>query len=62
MGGNADGHAGAILASARPGHRDNNGGRQPPPPTVPSMQHAVDVGDPQRIAQEYNAVQEGGRA
>ena len=35
--GQLDGHAGALLEPACTGHRGDNGGGQPPPPTVTSV-------------------------
>ena len=57
-----DAHAGALLASARPGHSVNTGGGQPPLPTVPYVHHYGAVVVPKRIAQVHSAVQEGGGA
>ena len=38
--GDADGNEGTIPTPACQGHRDCTGGWQPPPPTVPLVQHA----------------------
>ena len=55
----AYGHAGALLASAHLVHYGATGGGQPPPPTLPSVQHAGAVVVPKLIAQSHRAVQEG---
>ena len=53
---------GALLSSARLGHRGNNIVRQPPAPMVPPVQHDGDVEVPKWISQDHSTVQEGGGA
>ena len=57
-----DVHTYEILALARPGHRGNNGGRQPLPPKVTSVQHSGAVAFLERVAPVHSAVKEGGGA
>ena len=55
-----DGDAGALLETAREGHRDNLGGGKPPSSKMPTMRHASPVAGPQRPPQEHIDVQEWG--
>ena len=62
MGGDADVHAGVLLALARLGHCGNNEEGKSPAPMVPPVQHTSDVTVPSQITQAHSAVKEAGRA
>ena len=55
-----DGYADELLALARPGHHGGNGGGEPHPSTVTSVQHAGAVAVPEQAAPAHIKVQEGG--
>ena len=55
-----DGHGGEFMAPACTGHCGDTGGGKPPPPTVPSMQHASIMAGSERDASAHRAMQEGG--
>ena len=57
-----DSHADAPLAPTHPGNHGDNGGGQPPLPTVTSVRHSCAMAVPERAAPAHSAVQEGGGA
>ena len=58
MGGNAEGRSYALLALARPRHRGDTVGGQPPLPTVSYVRHDGAVAVPERAEPSHIAVQE----
>ena len=61
-GGDADGHADAVLASARPGHRGNTVGGKPPPTMMPLVQNSGAMAVTEWVAPAHSTMQEGGGA